>query len=344
MNTLRNLLREYVALLEVTDEEAEKKLRLRAEKTKLSGIEKLLLKHGIIPIVRDKKIKYLKNDIATSFLGKGEYSEVYEVSYHGKHAVAKVTSVEGDIVAMQRLSDLRDEFEPKLARHLPIVYEVIKDGTTYIAVVERLVPLEPHIKSMLFTTAFDYKDKRFMSQVIPMLKNKEYIRNTIKDKVRYSFSMLNPDTRIKIIDTVTKFITETDYGVSYDVDKIKKKVKTVFDVLTYTIADIIADNETEQFSPTFVQSMITQLKSIVLSLIEENVFPESYEKSGRTQLSRNFPGVESLIKLLEELRRKKNISWEDLHFENIMQRPGTGDIVISDPGLFSFGPGDDDDF
>lgn len=48
---------------------------------------------------------------------------------------------------------------------------------------------------------------------------------------------------------------------------------------------------------------------------------------------RNIPGAESLGRALKAMA-SKGLSWRDLHDANVMMRPGTGDIVVSDFGNF----------
>ena len=48
----------------------------------------------------------------------------------------------------------------------------------------------------------------------------------------------------------------------------------------------------------------------------------------------HIPETKSLIEFLKYLKQIFGIEFHDLHRYNLMQRPGTKDIVISDPGLF----------
>ena len=48
----------------------------------------------------------------------------------------------------------------------------------------------------------------------------------------------------------------------------------------------------------------------------------------------SLPEFKSLITALKYLKQEENFKWNDLHSNNLMERPGTKDMVISDPGLF----------
>jgi hypothetical protein len=311
------LLKEYISLLEASDENAEEKLKQRAQKSNLNFEESMLLQHDITPIVRDE----------TSWIASGQYTAVYDVSYQGKHAVAKITDSEKDVNAIQKLSDMRSNFEAKLSRHLPVVYEIIHDETgMYIIIVERLVPLEPHIRNLLFS-----QEKRMMSQVIPILKDRDYISNIIKSSLKKYALVLKPQTISKVIDIVADNIIKTNFKIN----NVDKELKTLFDMLLHTVFDIVQQDKTPK-AIQLVNGMVLAIKKNILKLTEEqHIFPIGVDKSEELELSRKFPGAESLIELLEKLK-KIGINWYDLHGENLMQRPKTGDIVISDPGLFEF--------
>ena len=57
---------------------------------------------------------------------------------------------------------------------------------------------------------------------------------------------------------------------------------------------------------------------------------------GAPQASRGltYPGAESLLDAIEELKAKTGIDAYDMHDQNVLVRPGTKDIVIVDVGLF----------
>jgi len=44
--------------------------------------------------------------------------------------------------------------------------------------------------------------------------------------------------------------------------------------------------------------------------------------------------IVSLVKALEYLSRHHGVKFFDLHSSNVMERPSTGDLVVSDSGLF----------
>ena len=57
---------------------------------------------------------------------------------------------------------------------------------------------------------------------------------------------------------------------------------------------------------------------------------------GAPQASRGltYPGAESLLNAIEDLKAKTGIDAYDMHDQNVLVRPGTKDIVIVDVGLF----------
>jgi hypothetical protein len=320
---LENLLREYIQLLEY-DEEAEEKLKKRA-KDQVDYVEVMLLKHDITPIVRKD----------SSWLASGAFSRVFEVSYHGKHCVAKVSDREEEIRAIEKISELRHQVEPRLAKHLPIVYETFYDEETktYVAVVERLVKLEPHIINILFQHPPAYKitSKRLHSQIIPLLKSDRVLKTIIVPVIKklVKQAKLWPDLENIIINEIKSI------KFSEDLEDVENDLDYSLDPLIYSVADFLTGETSATLK--IAKSLISLIKEKIIQFVQHTNFPEDYREQEHIEIAKTIPGAESLVELLELLRDQFNIKWDDLHGDNLMQRPKTRDIVIADPGLFEFG-------
>lgn len=73
---------------------------------------------------------------------------------------------------------------------------------------------------------------------------------------------------------------------------------------------------------------LSHMDSIISDIDKDN--PDTSKFTGVTEQARSF------YAFLVWLKKYKTIRWEDVHEENVMIRPSTGDIVLSDPGLFFF--------
>jgi hypothetical protein len=228
---------------------------------------------------------------------------------------------------------LRKKIPSRLAVHLPIVYISFHDEeeNLYGAVVEMLEPLDPHLQSILYGYT-----PRLSSQIIPILKNKEFITNLVNTIVKhYADEELNSKARNSIIINVSKYLLDVDYSKG----TIHQAQKKALDVLRYKVIEAVykAQPDYKDRSYKNLHDISSKIASKYLAISnDQSVFPESAEEKVEAGIAKKIPGAKSLIELLELLRDKYNIEWADLHGNNIMHRPGTRDIVISDPGMFQF--------
>jgi len=139
-NFVQNLIKE-----DVGTEKQIAKLRKWAEESDDDN-EQFLLQYDIVPI----PTRHDESD-----LGFGAFSSVYDVIWKDKRAAAKITSSKPDVIAMEKMDELRDIYGDK---HIAKVYDIIvheeevkstsrfrkkpKKQITYIIVVEHLKHLE----------------------------------------------------------------------------------------------------------------------------------------------------------------------------------------------------------
>jgi hypothetical protein len=318
------LLKEYVSLFEKRDAEAEKKLlkHMKAGDV-IADDEQMLLNHGITPIgFRTGEEDFL----GRSFLAHGSYVHVYEVSYKGKRAVAKVSFEEQDIKMIKMLSDLRAQLPKELAKHLPKVYTTFFDDEyqQHVAVVEFLQPLNAHLQSLLFSIG-----KKFPSQLTGLLKNKKYVASFIEPTISDFRRDVSNETLGELVNAVTDYVANFE-GKKFDKQQllnIKKDLKRI-------VATIIIDKQPDLATSSEPSTIATAIYQTLNMFLKNKVFPSSHFAGQELQMSREMPGVETLVKVLEILKDKFSIYWSDMHEDNMMQRPGTDDVVIADPGLF----------
>lgn len=82
----------------------------------------------------------------------------------------------------------------------------------------------------------------------------------------------------------------------------------------------------------FVLDISDKYKFVISDLFKTGPFPEEeYMHEGQHN---ELPETQSLLEFLKYLKSEFGIRWSDMKSENIMERPGTRDLVVSDPGEF----------
>lgn len=319
----------------------EAELLKRFSPKELSFDEKLLLKYNIIPIItlrRNPTPDVIPEDeIETSLLGSGASSHVYEVLYKGKLVVAKITDNPNDILFLDKLSKIKSSFgEGK--EHLPEVYDIIEDIEGWIAVVEKLKPINIHLKTLLYQK---YATPTNRKSFLTYLKDNKTI-SSIVDKIFEKFDWFFDNSILKKVKNiiVLTFRQENFDKHSQDDDqKFSSFFESFFRDLkiniVYFIKQDTKSNLDEDEVDEFAEKIIDELKKVILTLINSSmVFPthQTFDSPNLT-LTKALPETRSLVKALLKLEKKYGISWGDLHDQNIMERID-GTLVISDPGLF----------
>lgn len=282
------------------------------------SIEKILVRNNIVPLYAGKEVT---KDVWTSesFLGKGSFNEVYRVLYKGKERVAKITKNENDITNATALSHLRKSFG-KYSKFIMEVFDMIEDNQSgyYILIVEKLEPLNWHLKEIIL--GYEAQTKSLLHSIT---------KETIMNLLIYSDfdSTLDENQLNHLAEKIIEFFHNLK---NYDDEKntienlleffFKKELKLMGVVLfkERTIFITKIENILRHYAEFPVSSGVNQY------IINEVGFSQFEE----------IPETKEFMEFLNYLQERKGIDWSDLHAENLMQRPGTNDIVICDPGYF----------
>jgi hypothetical protein len=317
-----------------------------AAKYEQSYGELLLEKYNIKPIVTHRPIKTYnfdnkKYDFSgqydeTSKIGEGMFNLVHEVIYDGHLAVAKITNEYSDFANMKNLGELRANFGD-LKKHLPIVYAAIKDEGNYITVVEKLNPVNSHILYALFNS---YQPKGSKTNRLSFLRDSTTL-NKLLDSVFNNKDDLQDFTIKKIKNAISIILRNEDYSKITD-DNFHDYFNSLKNDIEIVIRHIMSSDPIAKIDDDYIDDFISAACNDLFDIIKQlyipfDIFPhnKSEEKKDKGKhLAKMLPESKSLMKALMKLYHKHNITWDDLHSSNIMERPGTGDLVISDPGLF----------
>lgn len=299
--------------------------------------ENLLSKHDI----------YLMKDVdlqnPRSGLGGGAFGEVYRSVFEGKEVATKITSAKphtidrfnDEIYVWKKILEIKDSLSPKTQRHLPEIYQLIRDknedgSEREIIVMEKLEPLDPIVKSFFYS----YPEKGRLAHILNLIKDQEFL--------------------YKIFVNGFKFYRESFphiYLSSSDIDQLEK------DVLSYRFTKELSNKSkinplhgiteiTEDFKAYLatVTKKVPSVKMYILFFFKELLGQAMHsqiplnnpEKDGGTfgtKALEEIPELRSLVLALKELG-SKGIYFRDLHKNNLMQRPHTKEIVLIDVGLY----------
>jgi hypothetical protein len=317
------------------DPEAESLLKKRLDPTDFENpVFEHLVQRGIIPIIAPRRDRYSGQKTHTAFLGSGVYSEVYEVSYKGKLAVAKITPNQSDFDIMLKL----DALKPKLgndAKHLPVVLDkfsipVPNYATYYVIIVEKLEPLSNHLSAILFRSNDPYQNDKpnfnANKNNLDLVDASTKIFEKIKSKARY-FNVDN-ETLTKILELIDRGFRKSLLS-SKSRSEFKEKINIEFESIKKQFRN---DHNIYQ-----IHSLLEHAGDVIaeVSNLEKN-FPVFYrdETDNSVEHFKNSPEAKDFIKFLLRLKKEFGISWGDLHGNNIMVRPSTGDLIVSDSGYF----------
>jgi hypothetical protein len=292
--------------------------------TKPSEYEQLLLKHDIIP--------YRDSETGSSFVNQGAHSAVFRVIYNDTPAVAKITSdqTEPEIFMSKEYQNIRPEFK----KHLPQVYEVIedKDSFKYIVVLEELVPITEDIQEVWLGSSERYQNMRFDPEITfsAIKKSIEHANDYTKRKLSLESIPLDQGQKARLALNVFKVMEQTKNFQPFH----------MFAIFNNNVKKILEGRyEDDQEGYDIVTTFAGQASRYLENLLETTGFPEwagsgvGAEQLEETRWSET-PETKGVMKSLQKLR-ELGIEWGDLHEDNVMLRPSTGDLVISDFSLFS---------
>lgn len=309
--------------------------------------ELILLSYDIIPIQQQ----------GTSYLNEGEKSKVYRVSYKGQPMVAKITRSQKDMQNLQTLHQLGQHMG-ELKRHLPIVYQVIEhddqiSSPQYIILVEELKPLNADIKKILLGE----EPHQVLSIFLDPHSVSEIMKNilSLADLNQY----ISPLLYKTIIDELSEFMTHlmrplTDPQFVKKIYKAKQTkafaaniAKMFIKGMKTSLPKKIGQDKMSQimdehaWNEQVFEQIDVIIYNFVFDLLEQKMrFPSSHERYNKQHVGQYgfspydyLPETKSLMHLLHTLK-SYGINWYDLQHFNLMERPVTSDVVISDPGNF----------
>lgn len=301
-----------------------------------------LISHDIVPIPSGEK---------DSFLGKGIAARAYEVVWRGKRHVAKFIPTNESPIYTKAM-EIKQHVPRVYGRHLPTIFEIfnVDEKTTREAgdvynkefnrcvLVEYLIPVPRNVASSLWKskskdTRADITQKRMSG----LTKNSSLLNKLTKGVLSsmHADEALSPFVRNVVVSTID------DLTIADELYEPGTKPDEISNIVDFYVSTNVkhAGSEAGAFiDDDFDWNEFSHiLKGMLLNIVLGRIFPTSRRYGDNPQLAKSFiddRNVQSLVRTLEYLEETYEFEWHDLHESNIMVRPDTGELVISDVGLF----------
>lgn len=269
-------------------------------------------------------IKYKESD----YLGSGAYSDVKGIILNDKRFVEKRTKHKKDSDILNKIKEIKNNMG-ELGKHLPlIVWSGYDDKKKeYVHIVERLEPIESNIKQIMFPNDGEH--------FTPFIK--KIIKDTFLDNEKNGIDYIY--RAVKRILLINKIRVNNNNNIkdicenAFDEVKIQKKdLGSVFYKFVERLYDEgIRLDEVSIKDLSIIFKTIFEQGSVFAPTFPK--FSDEYDGDPTLIIFNYLPETASFMKALKKLK-DFGLNWGDIHEKNVMQRPGTGELVISDPGNF----------
>lgn len=255
-------------------------------------------------------------------LGAGMFHVAYSVVYKGKNAVAKITKDPAEQMNILKYFQLKNKLPDEFKKNILEIYDAFshtvefqsdiskkkqnKIATFYITIVEFLEKMDPYLFDVIGgkITEYNYDE------------NRENINLKIKDSLPEKLNLL-----------------KKGYEPLFSDPLFKKEFDKIFDYFSNITLDQIAALQDNLFYIPLTHRASRSIFENIKEFIQEDIeMPRNhnyYKDFSRFDIMPETAHFMSFLKYLE----KFNIRWADVHANNIMRRPGTEDLVLSDPGV-----------
>ncbi len=335
-----------------TDQKALKIINNDPNILKTPGI-KDLIEMGFIPIVKGSQ----NTRIFSAELGRGAQGAVYEVTKGGKRYAAKVSIIGGrdpeqEYEVRQRIEQIREQLPEEVSKHIVKSFYIgsSKDEKCFIYVMEALRPLTSIEKKVSF---HDKSSIETPSSLKQYFNDHSHLLQVMKTAIEKSYYLERQQERYPNHNLIEEFLDATENGIAnivshFDLSSLLKNFEKNYSYKHMSNSKL--ENISSFFAEVWFQEVIRN--SHFLSVMKEDLTRRMAEGieieifndiKGRvmdpfhTTEKFEVSAVEHIKNLMFALRyldKHFKIKWSDLHEANIMARPGTGEFVAADIGLF----------
>ncbi|MCZ2224589.1 MAG: hypothetical protein LC122_13270 [Chitinophagales bacterium] len=243
--------------------------------------------------------------------------------------MAKITKDYSTFYNYKEMKEIREILPPKYKKHMVNIYELLHNEKNkyYIVVTEYLIPLNRNIKDILF---YIKSGKNWKLSEMSYFRQGQVLNiNNIKNIIKFShdlYKMQNKAILEKLPEKLLSLFT------NYKNKPITSKF--TLEILPTFIWKETKDLETDKdLLNKFIIHLSKSLINNILGSIQ-TFYDKEHQDMYPNIVLQSTPEVKSFVQFVNNLDTY-GVRFGDLHSENIMERPYTGDIVISDLSHFS---------
>jgi len=281
-----------------------------------------------------------KHNIRGKYVGAGAFSVVYSDGV----IVTKITPYKKDAYKLFVLEQLKDKVPEKYKKHILEIFDLDYDSeyNVYILAIEYLVP----VTSIPETAAIISPDSpvEWTLKIKSVLRNIPYLTALYEQYVQSipePFKKILTSIKFEFIDNLSKLTVPNNiHRIEFDMFLLKNLDDLIENPFN-NYALMLDKNELKAFKANYLElfkSLQNFMYFLTDTLIQKSKMPRSFkelknEEEQGLNSTLYSKDVKDLLEFLKYLKTHK-ISYFDAHRDNIMLRPGTNDLVISDPGSY----------
>lgn len=273
----------------------------------------------------------------------------------------------------KKILEIKKTLTEEEAKHLPEIYDIIKtDRYTTVIVMELLSPPNAHMRRVLRTQEgrdrdLILRDEEFLSEALTAaFESLEEFRPDPENKVDSEIYAMFDAESTAMRQSIEGGLIRKELlpeEVSERIQNFASSYINMFNLedsgLTKTIADEIENKLirhissssrpiAKYYSPKGIDHTLTHIHDSSASgdpvnqgvqrkidILNEERAASVYSENPESFLysEKYMPETKGFFSMLNKLK-EQGVEWSDVHANNIMERPGTRDLVLIDVGLF----------
>lgn len=295
------------------------------------------------------------------YLASGQHANTYEVRdlETQERLAAKITNHEPEREKYQWVKDHYDSFPPEVKKHFPEVYGTQEVEGKDIIVMEFLKKAPAEVtKDLFYGPGFGGDERLSTRREERFLSNPEAVKSII-DYCFKSQTIQGLIANIESMPSIAEMEAEVyeewetsldpgppssylDYETAEFWETYGKKAQRLLNIICSRVLQYLPRRPAfpgEGLGYPIVDALVVRMREIMDKHVVpvHQSSPEGTRWAGAGEgVETVYPEAESLIKAMEYVA-EEGFTPMDIHYENVMIRPGTDELVIADLGNFRLG-------